>query len=151
MNKGKSLGLLGPRSTEEVPPEMEPRPLRKACQRARAGISKEGQWDWFWGCEKKMKTRVSCHIEIYHCRGKSGDAGRIWRRTARSTSPFPPPAFRSPSSTPYWQNLNSTQLAKETGLQSRSASNTKQVYKVGVNLRPSSIIVEAEGRRNVNL
>ena len=43
MNDGKSLGLLGPRNTEETPTEMEPRPPRKACQRARAGLSKKGQ------------------------------------------------------------------------------------------------------------
>lgn len=41
--KGKNVGLLGPRSTEEGPVEMEPRLLRKAGQLLGARGSKEGQ------------------------------------------------------------------------------------------------------------
>ena len=76
MNEGKSLGLLGPRNTEETPTEMEPRPPRKACQEPGLGSPRRDN-EVSFKSEKKRKTRVSCRIAIScHFLGKPGDAGR---------------------------------------------------------------------------
>lgn len=68
-------------------------------------VSKKGQWDWFW--VRNMETRVTCSVDINcQCEGW-GDA--IRRKHISSLFLLFPP------STPYWQSLILTQLAKKRG------------------------------------
>lgn len=72
------------------------------------GVSEEGQWDWFWVWETWKPELLALLTSTAIAKVSWGDA--IRRKHISSLLLLFPP------STPYWQSLILTQLAKERGV-----------------------------------